>query len=103
MSVIVSDLEDTFKYEMEEKQKDVEAEKEKKKMLSKLFNDQKTMIGEYQSKINVLEASLKMKSLEINEFKKFGDTEQALLAQLEIYRDKVEQLENSQKFSMRVV
>lgn len=94
ISVIQADMDKNFKYEIEEKEKDIEAEKEKKKLVNKLLAEQKSTIAEYQSKMQQLESSLKIKTGEISDLKKIDSSEQALLNQLSIDREKIERLEN---------
>lgn len=102
MSVIVSDNEKHFKYELEEKEKDIEAEKEKKKLVNKLLTDQKTTISDYQSKIQQLEAAIKNKTGEISDLRKIDNNEQALLNQLSLNRERIEELEHELRLASEV-
>lgn len=93
-AVVSADQQRHFKYELEEKEKDIEAEKEKKKLVNKLLAEQKTTIAEYQTKIQTLELALKSKTGEIADLRRADNSEQALLNQLALNRERIEKLEN---------
>lgn len=102
VSLLINDIEKHYKYELGEKEKDVEAEKEKRKLDKKLIADQKTTLSEYQSKIQLLDSSLKNKMGEIADMRKIDSNEQSLLNQLSLYRDDIERLENELRISKEV-
>jgi chromosome segregation ATPase len=98
-AVVFADQHKHFKYELEEKEKDIEAEKEKKKMVNKLLAEQKSTIADYQSKIQQLESTIKTKAGEISDLRRADNSEQALLNQLALNREKIERLENELRLS----
>lgn len=101
-AVVLADQNKHFKYELEEKEKDIEAEKEKKKLVNKLLTEQKTTIAEYQAKIQALETTIKTKTGEISDLRRSDNSEQALLNQLALNREKIEKLENELRVANEV-
>ena len=103
VSIFIHDIEKANKHELEEKEKDIEAEKEKRKLDKKLLFEQKQNIADYQNKINSLEITVKNKVGEISDLKKIDNNEQALLNQLTLNRERIEELENENRILREVI
>lgn len=101
-AVVFADQHKHFKYELEEKEKDIEAEKEKKRLVNKLLAEQKSTIADYQAKIQQLESTVKAKTGEISDLRRSDNSEQALLNQLALNREKIERLENEVRLANEV-
>lgn len=97
VSSILHDLENHYKYELEEKEKDIENEKEKKKYTDSLLKDQKNTLADYQKKMANLEQLVKTKQNEISTLKSVEGSEQALLNQLSIDKERIAKLEKENK------
>ena len=89
--------------QLEEKEKDIEAEKEKRKLDKKLLSEQKSTISDYQTKILSLETTIKNKAGEISDLKKIDNNEQALLNKLNMDRERIEKLENDLRIAQEVI
>lgn len=86
-----------FKTELEEREKDIEAEKQKKDNLNKFVKEQKTIVDEYNRKIEKYQDLLKQKNSELDTIKNIDSNEQTLLNQLSIYEERIARLEKENR------
>ena len=86
-------IKESFKNELEEKEKDIEAEKIKKDNLNSHMEEQKQRVSEYTKKIEHYQNMLKLKNEEISDLREINNNEKALLNQLSSYKEKILELE----------
>lgn len=86
-----------FKSEIEEREKDIEAERQKKENLNKFIKDQKSVIDDYNRKIDKFQDLIKQKNSEVETLKNVSNNEQALLNQLAIYEERIARLEKDNR------
>ena len=93
----IHELNKTHNFDLEEKEKDLEAEKEKKRSMEKFMKEQKSLADEYNRKIENYQNLLKTKNNQLNDLRNVDNNEQTLLNQLAFYEEKINKLEQENK------
>ena len=93
----VYELNKAHNFDLEEKEKDLEAEKEKKRSMEKFMKEQKNLVDEYNRKIENYQNLLKTKNNQLNNLRSVDNNEQTLLNQLTFYEEKISKLEQENK------
>ncbi len=82
-----------YQIELDERGKDLDAEKEKKKNMNKFFKEQKQMIDDYAEKVKHQQNIIQLKTTELDNLRRIDNNEDVLLDQLSILEEKVNRLE----------